>query len=85
MVEYRNEDYFYVQHGYGKGRYRTANRLQGDLPRAVMLYNLLETKAGYKKRLYSPNGLKKTIAKHVQPGQHFFHNPFIKKNKLANV
>lgn len=86
MVAYTDKNWFYVQVGRGKGRYQNHHRIEGDLPRAVMLYNMLNIGLGYKKRLVCNDFNKPVIAKHVSPMPNVWRNPFeAQPHKLHNV
>lgn len=66
MVAYTDENIFRIEFAHGqKGRYRLQNQIKGDLPRAVMLYNMLNIGMGFRKRLVCRDFNKTVIAKHV--------------------
>lgn len=86
LIAYEDRHLFLVQIGRGKGKYQNHNRVQGDLPHAVMLYNMLNIGNGYKKRLVCNDFNKPVIAKYISPRPQTIRNPFeAQPHKLHNV
>jgi len=62
-IAYGDTTEFLVQVGKGRGSYRTRYSFTGNLAQAVFYYRCINIGNGYKKRLYSPNMNKPTLAK----------------------
>jgi len=62
-IAYGDTTEFLVQIGKGRGSYRTRYSFTGNLAQAVFYYRCINIGNGYKKRLYSPNMNKPTLAK----------------------
>ena len=62
-IAYGDTTEFLVQVGKGRGSYRTRYSFTGNLAQAVFYYRCINIGNGYKKRLYSPNMNKSTLAR----------------------
>ena len=62
-IAYTDDTQFWVQIGKGRSAYRTRYSFRGNLAQAVFYYSGINIGNGYKKRLYSPNMNKPTLAR----------------------
>jgi len=62
-IAYTDDTQFWVQIGKDKSSYKTRYTFTGNIHQAVSYYRGINIGNGYKKRLYSPNMNKPTLAR----------------------
>ena len=62
-IAYTEDTQFWVQIGKDRSSYKTRYAFRGNLAQAVTYYRGINIGNGYKKRLYSPNMNKPTLAR----------------------